>query len=96
MVGYIVRRLIQALFVTLLVTLGIFLLLHVLPGGAARAILGPRANAAQIAQFTHDNGRDQALPLQYWAYLTHLIRGDFGFSYKLNQSVGSILAQDIP
>jgi peptide/nickel transport system permease protein len=96
MAGYIIRRLIQALFVTLLVTLGIFLLLHTLPGGAARAILGPRANAAQIAQFNHDNGLDQALPLQYWAYLTHVVRGDFGFSYKLNQSVGSILAQDIP
>lgn len=96
MVGYIVRRLIQAIFVTLLVTLGIFLLLHVLPGGPARAILGPRANAAQIAQFNHDNGLDQPLPLQYWTYLTHLARGDFGFSYKLNQSVSSILAQDIP
>ncbi len=96
MVAYILRRLIQAVFVTLLVTLGIFLLLHVLPGGAARAILGPRANAAQIAQFNHDNGLDQALPLQYWAYLSHVVRGDFGFSYKLNQSVGSILIQDIP
>jgi peptide/nickel transport system permease protein len=96
MVGYIVRRLIQAIFVTLLVTLGIFLLLHILPGGPARAILGPRANAAQIARFNHDNGLDQPLPLQYWTYLTHLARGDFGFSYKLNQSVSSILAQDIP
>jgi peptide/nickel transport system permease protein len=96
MVGYIVRRLIQALFVTLLVTLGIFLLLHILPGGPARAILGPRANAVQIAQFNHDNGLDQPLPLQYWSYVTHLARGDFGFSYKLNQTVSSILAQDIP
>jgi peptide/nickel transport system permease protein len=95
-VGYIIRRLIQALFVTLLVTLGIFLLLHVLPGGPARAVLGPRANAAQIAQFNHDNGLDQPLPLQYWSYLTHVMTGDFGFSYKLNQSVSSILAQDIP
>jgi peptide/nickel transport system permease protein len=95
-VGYIIRRLIQALFVTLLVTLGIFLLLHVLPGGPARAILGPRANAAQIAQFNHDNGLDQPLPLQYWSYLTHVMTGDFGFSYKLNQSVSSILTQDIP
>lgn len=96
MIGYIIRRLIQALFVTLLVTLGIFLLLHILPGGPARAILGPRANAVQIAQFNHDNGLDQSVPLQYWIYLTHLVRGDLGFSYKLNQSVSSILAQDVP
>lgn len=96
MIGYIVRRVVQAVFVALLVTLGIFLLLHLLPGGPARAILGNRANAAQIAQFNHDNGLDQPLPLQYWSYLTQLVHGNFGKSYKLNQDVGSILISDVP
>ena len=96
MIGYTIRRLIQAVVVTLLVTLGIFLLLHVLPGGPARTILGPRANALQIAQFNHDNGLDQPLPLQYWTYLTNLLHGNFGYSFKQNDSVGAILVRDIP
>ena len=108
MLGYIVRRLFQAVIVIILVTLGITLLLHVLPGGPARAILGPRVNAVQIAQFNHDNGLDQPIWVQYGTYLGQItglgpVLGghgwqgvNFGFSYRLNQSVGSILAQDVP
>src|SRR6202049_90055 len=108
MLGYIVRRLLQAVLITLGVTLVVFLLLHIIPGGSvARAILGARANAPQIAQFNRDNGLDQALPVQYITYLGQitgfgsLFAGhgwqiNLGYSYKLNQSVASILVQDIP
>jgi peptide/nickel transport system permease protein len=105
--GYIIRRLIQAIIVIILVTLGISLLLHLLPGGPARAILGPRANAVQIAQFNHDNGIDQPIWIQYGTYLGQITglgslfaghgwQVNFGTSYRLDQSVGSILAQDTP
>jgi len=106
-IGYILRRCIQAVFITFGVTLLVFLLLHLLPGGPARAILGPRATAVAIAQFNHDNGLDQPIWVQYGTYLGHitglgsLFGGhgwsiDFGYSYKLNQSVGSLLAEDLP
>jgi peptide/nickel transport system permease protein len=105
--GYIIRRVIQAVFITLGVTLLVFVLLHLLPNGPARAILGPRANAVQIAQFNHDNGLDQPIWTQYGTYLGKitglgsLFAGhgwsiDFGYSYKLTQSVGSLLAEDVP
>jgi peptide/nickel transport system permease protein len=97
MLGYIIRRVLQAILITIGVTLIVFILLHVIPGGGvARAILGPRANAAQIAAFNHDNGLDQPLPAQYLTYLWQLAHGNFGFSYKLNQSVGSLLVQYLP
>jgi peptide/nickel transport system permease protein len=95
-IGFIVRRIIQAIFITLLVLVGIFLLLHLLPGGPAKAILGPRANPEQIAQFNADNGLDKPLPVQFAVYLWNLAHLQFGDSYHLNQSVSSILAQDIP
>jgi peptide/nickel transport system permease protein len=99
MLGYIVRRLAQAVLIALGVTLIVFILLQLLNasgGSVARAILGPRATAAQIAQFNHDNGLDQPWPLQYWSYLVQLAHLNFGYSYNLNQSVGSLLAQDVP
>jgi peptide/nickel transport system permease protein len=97
MLGYIIRRVLQAILITIGVTLIVFILLHVIPGGGvARAILGPRANAAQIAAFNHQNGLDQPLPVQYLTYLWQLAHGNFGFSYKLNQSVGSLLVQYLP
>jgi peptide/nickel transport system permease protein len=97
MLGYIIRRVLQAILITIGVTLIVFVLLHIIPGGGvARNILGPRANAEQIAAFNHENGLDQALPLQYLTYLWQLFHGNFGFSYKLNQSVGSLLLQYLP
>ncbi len=97
MLGYIIRRVLQSILITIGVTLIVFILLHVIPGGGvARAILGPRANAVQIAAFNHQNGLDQPLPAQYLTYLWQLAHGNFGFSYKLNQSVGSLLVQYLP
>jgi peptide/nickel transport system permease protein len=96
MIGYLLRRVAQAVVVVLVVTIFVFVLLHQLPGGPARAVLGPRATPAQIAQFNQDNGLDRAVPIQYLEYLRHWATGNFGFSFKLNQSVGSLLQQRLP
>ena len=96
MIGYLLRRVAQSVAVVLVVTIVVFLLLHQLPGGPARAVLGNRATAQQIAQFNQDNGLDRALPVQYLDHLRRWLTGDFGFSYKLNQSVGSLLGQRLP
>ena len=96
MIGYTLRRLGQAVLVVFVVTVIVFILLHSLPGGAARAILGPRATPAQIALFNKQNGLNQPLVVQYFTTLGGWLTGDFGFSYKLNQSVGSLLAQRLP
>lgn len=96
MIGYILRRLLQSVLVVLVVTVIVFILLHQLPGGAARAILGPRATAAQIAEFNAANGYNQPLFIQYFQQLGQWLTGNFGFSIKLNQSVSSLLVQRMP
>ncbi|MET4003946.1 peptide/nickel transport system permease protein [Arthrobacter sp. UYCu511] len=96
MIGYILRRVLQSILVVLVVTVIVFILLHQLPGGAARAILGPRATAAQIADFNAANGYNQPLFIQYFRQLGQWLTGNFGFSIKLNQSVSSLLVQRMP
>lgn len=96
MIGYILRRLAQSIVVVLVVTIIVFILLHQLPGGAARAILGPRATAVQIAQFNEANGYNRPLFVQYFTTLGQWLSGNFGFSVKLNQSVSSLLVQRLP
>ena len=96
MIGYILRRLAQSIVVVLVVTIIVFVLLHQLPGGAARAILGPRATAVQIAQFNEANGYNRPLFIQYFTTLGQWLSGNFGFSVKLNQSVSSLLVQRLP
>ncbi len=96
MTGYILRRILQAVIVILGVTLIAFFLEHLIPGGIGRAILGPRATTASIAAWNKQNGYDSPLWYQYWIFLDHLLHGNLGFSYKLNRSVDSIIASDLP
>jgi peptide/nickel transport system permease protein len=94
--AYLVRRTGQAVVVLLLVTVIVFVLLHLLPGGAARAIIGERATATSIAAFNQEYGLDRPLPVQYVQWLGKLVRGDLGFSFKQNQSVLSLLGERLP
>jgi peptide/nickel transport system permease protein len=96
MIAYIARRFVQAIVILLGVTLLTFILLHAIPGGPARGILGPRATPGQIAEFEQVNGLNKSVIQQYLLYLGHLLHGNFGYSYKLNQTVGSVFAQDLP
>jgi len=94
--AYIVRRLGQAVVVVLIVTIVVFGLLHALPGGLVRAQLGPKATPYAVHQFTIQEGLDKPLVVQYGIWLWHAVQGNLGFSYKLNQSVGSLLAEYVP
>jgi peptide/nickel transport system permease protein len=96
MTGYILRRLGEAIIVTLGVTLITFIMLHLLPGSLARDILGPRASPQAIAQFNHDNGLDRPLWYQYWLFLDKLLHGNLGYSFQFNRSVDSLLASELP
>ena len=96
MIRYILRRCGHALVVLLGVSISVFTLLHLLPGGPARASLGLRANPASIAAFNARYGLNQSLPVQYVIWVGQLLHGNLGYSYKLNQSVTSLLAEDIP
>jgi peptide/nickel transport system permease protein len=96
MTGYIVRRLGQAIVVTLGVTLITFILLHSLPGSLARDILGNRASPQAIAHFNHQNGLDRSVFVQYWFFLKKLLHGNLGYSYQFNRTVDSLLGTELP
>jgi peptide/nickel transport system permease protein len=93
---YLLTRLGQALVIVILVTLITFVILHLLPGGAARAILGKEATLEQIAAFNHEMGYDRPLWEQYAMYLRRLVTGDLGYSFQLNQSVAEAIGQRLP
>jgi peptide/nickel transport system permease protein len=96
MTRYLVRRTAQAIFVLFIVTIIVFSILHFLPGSPARALLGIKASPGAIAAFNAANGYNRALPVQYVLYIDRLVHGNLGFSYHFDQSVGSLLALDLP
>ncbi len=84
------------LLVLFLVTLFTLLLVRLLPGGPIRALVGPRATAAQIAYYNQLYGFDQPIYVQYGKWVWQLLQGNFGYSVKLNQSVVSLIANKLP
>jgi peptide/nickel transport system permease protein len=93
---FLIKRIFQSVIVILLVSVIVFGLLHALPGGPARGILGQQATLAQIKAFNQAQGYDKPLPVQYWLYLSRLLHGNLGTSYKLNQTVGSLIGERLP
>ncbi|NDL56786.1 ABC transporter permease [Phytoactinopolyspora mesophila] len=96
MTRYLVRRVLQAVIVIVIVTVIVFVLLHALPGGPARGVLGQQATPEQIAAFNRTQGLDQPVWTQYWHYLGRLLSGDLGTSYTLNAQVSDLLAARLP
>jgi len=96
MTAYIIRRIGQAIVVVIGVTILVFITIHLIPGGPARALLGPRASQAAIRNFIDENGYNRPLIVQYLSYVNKLLHGNLGYSYYYNQTVNSLLAQDLP
>ncbi|MGA9775398.1 MAG: ABC transporter permease [Candidatus Dormiibacterota bacterium] len=96
MIGYLIRRVGQAIVVLIGVTIITFILLHLLPGSPVRAILGPRASVAAIKQLNQELGFDKPLYVQYGIWVWNLVHLNLGFSYKLNQPVMALIGQRLP
>jgi len=98
MIGFFIRRILQAAIVVLLVTMITFALLRAIPGNVAVAILGPASyrNPQVLAQFNREYGFDKPWWSQYLLWLGHLLQGNLGFSWTLDQSVASLLGQRLP
>ena len=94
--SFLLRRSAQAVVVLLGVTLVVFLLEQLTPGSLAHAILGPRASAPAVAAFNAANGLNHPWPVQYLDFLGRLVEGNLGFSYRLNQSVDSLVTREGP
>jgi len=91
MAGYIIRRLLQAVIVVIGVVFITFMLIKLLPGGQCAAALGPKANPHNCKIYNHDNGLDKPFFVQFWIYLTNVLRGNMGYSYKTGQNIFSAI-----
>jgi peptide/nickel transport system permease protein len=85
--AYILRRLLLMVPVLFGVTVIVFLVISLIPGDPAKAILGTFATPENVAKVNHDLGLDRALPIQYFIWLGNLLHGDFGRSYILHRPV---------
>src|SRR5260370_25313930 len=84
--GLILRRAVATVPVLFLVTLGVFLLIHLVPGDPVETMLGESQDAVAKQTLRHELGFDQPLYVQYINLLSHVIQGDLGRSVRTHQS----------
>jgi peptide/nickel transport system permease protein len=92
---FIIRRLLQASFTLLILSLAVFLSVH-LTGDPAGYLLGPEAGRQEYEQLKKNMGLDKPLVVQYGVFLTNVVRGDFGESHIMGRSARDVLLERFP
>tara|TARA_R110002126_G_scaffold291569_1_gene453781 strand:+ start:78631 stop:79578 length:948 start_codon:yes stop_codon:yes gene_type:complete len=85
--GYILKRLVSAIPVLFGLSVIVFLIMALIPGDPATAILGSYATPENVERINRQLGLDKTLLEQYGIWISNLLQGDFGRSYILNRPV---------
>lgn len=93
MTAYLLRRLGTSIIVLIGISIFVYLLLHAIYPSPARAVLGLKANNAQINAWNQENGFSRPVIDQYLSYMNGLLHGNLGYSYANNQTVASLFAE---
>jgi peptide/nickel transport system permease protein len=105
--SFVLRRVAVGALLVVAVSFLVFLATNLLPGDAARAMLGGRGSTAQIEAVRHELGLDRSLLVRYGTWATGMLHGDLGTSLTGGSSalssgdaisgrpVGSIIAEPV-
>ncbi|WP_431028775.1 ABC transporter permease [Lysinibacillus sp. LZ02] len=95
MLAYIVKRLLSIIPVLFVVSVVIFIIIHITPGDPAATILGMEATPAQIEQLNEELGYNRPLHEQYISWVGGVFQGDLGNSIFMKQPVTEAIQEHI-
>lgn len=94
MIGYIIRRLAVAVIVVIGIAAVTFALLHYLSPSPVYAVLGNKARPQAVLAWNKAHGYDRPEYAQFITYLANIAHLNFGYSYKLSQSVTALFQEN--
>ena len=95
MLDFIVQRLVQAVFVMLVVAMISFSLFQFV-GDPVNNMLGPEASAEQRQAARENLGLNDPVPLQFVKWVGNAVQGEFGRSYRMGRDVNTLIAERLP
>lgn len=95
MLAYIIKRLLTTIPVLFVVSIVIFLIIHITPGDPAANILGMEATTDQIEQLNEEMGFNRPITEQYISWVAGVFQGDLGDSIFMRQPVTQAIAEHI-
>ena len=94
---YIIKKILIAILVIFVISIFVFLLMHLIPGDAVKLMMGGESDPAAVEAYREKLHLNDPIIQQYWRWITSAFRGDFGTSYSLNgQDIGMLLLQRFP
>lgn len=88
---YVIKRLLSLIPVLFIVSIVIFMLIHLVPGDPAAMMLGEQATPAQIEALRETLGLNEPLVLQYIHWVRDIFRGDLGTSLFMDGTMLEII-----
>lgn len=93
---YLASRILWAIPVLVGASIVTFGIMHLTPGDPARFVLGARATPETVERVREQMGLHRPIHVQYFEFVSGVVRGDFGQSLQSNQSVTAMIVQRIP
>jgi peptide/nickel transport system permease protein len=93
---YVVNRVGTSVLTLFLSSVVVFLGIRALPGGPAQALSSETASPQVLIAINKEYGLNKPIPVQYWVWISKVVRGNLGTSFTNGLSVSAELANRIP
>lgn len=94
--NYVIRRVLQMIPTIIFILIVTFVLIRLLPGDPASAMLGDRARDADVARINTSLGLDKPIIVQFFYFVRRVFTGDLGNSISLKVPVLTLILQRLP
>lgn len=89
-------RILQLIPIVIFASIGVFLMIHLVPGDPVLTVTGLEASAEQMARVREEMGFNRSLPVQYFDWVGRVLTGDLGNSLVSQKPVTELIADRMP
>lgn len=89
---YFVKRLLETIPLMLIISIFVFMFIHLIPGDPAKTLAGVEATVEEVEAIREEFGLNKPILVQYVDYMKGLLHGDMGRSLKSNIPVTELIA----
>ncbi len=89
-------RVLQLIPIMIVTSIGVFLMIHLVPGDPVLTVTGLEASAEQMERVRYEMGFDRSLPVQYFDWVGRVFEGDLGKSLVSQKPTTELIADRMP
>lgn len=96
MLKYIIKKLVLMIPILIGASIIVFLMIHLAPGDPVHMIVGPNVTPEVYDNIVEKLGLNDPLPVQYYRFISNVVRGDLGMSILQRRPVLDIIKEKLP